>query len=398
MRFVALRSNLAPILLLSAAGCGEVVPPNIEAPVNATNAGTVDEGGTLALAEKLVSADVDNTNDELVYTVHSVPLRGMVVRDGAALVVGDTFTQEEVNDGKVSYVNDGSEDAADEFTWALSDGLHTIPETGTSTFAITISPVNDPPHVVNNPLSTIPEAGFEVLTAARLQSDDIENDAVTYTLVTTSRGQLELDSGTGFVALALNGTFSQQDIIDGKVRFVDSGVDDAALAANTNTSASFNWSVADVHGAVTPATGSNASTFTITPVDDEVTPNWRAQRCASTGTNVVANPLVSITDPDSPPVSLADYQICVVSIGGGTHVTPSTTGSPGTTVTIVPTLQNGAVNLTVGSCVQANALSGLNLDSTANSNRGSVTWKLMRSGVQVGNTGTVQFPVTPTSC
>ncbi|MGE0867611.1 MAG: cadherin-like domain-containing protein [Kofleriaceae bacterium] len=395
MRFVALRSNLAPMLLLSVTGCGEVVPENIEAPVNATNAGTVPEGGTLSLAQNLVSADVDNDTDQLVYTIAAAPVRGMLVRDGVPLVADATFTQEEVNDGAVSYVNDGTENTMDQFTWSLSDGLHTIPAEGPATFPITVTPVNDLPLVVNNPISTVPEGGTETLTMDRLLSTDAEGTALTYTFVSISRGQLQKDEGGGFTALVTDATFTQQDVIDGKLRYVDPGTDDAALQAGTNSSAMFNWRVTDADGGVTPPTGANVSTFTITPIDDAPAVNWRTMRCSATTTNIPADPLISLSDPDN---VLADYEICVVAISNGTHVTPSTTASPGSTTTVIPTLQNNSTNLAVGSCVAANARSGLNLDTTANENRGAVTWRLRKGGVQVGDDVTVSFPKTPTSC
>lgn len=155
--------------------------------------------------------------------------------------------------------------------------------------------------------------------------------------------------------------------------------------------------MADADGALNPPTGANVSTFTITPVDDVPTVSWRSQSCAVSGTNVPANPLISLSDPDN---VLADYSVCLVSIGLGVRVTPPSTTQGGSTDTQVSVVvQNGATSLAAGACLPANALSNLNLDAGAvNVSRGSLTWKLVKNGVQVGPTNTVQFPVTPASC
>ncbi|MDX2091707.1 MAG: cadherin-like domain-containing protein [Kofleriaceae bacterium] len=363
-------------------------------PVNATTAGTVAEGGTISLDGKLVSADGDTGATELVYTVGALPTTGMLKKDNVAVTAGATFTQQEINDGRISYTHDGGESAADAFTWRLSDGSNVIPASGTTPFTITVTPVNDPPTIVNNPVSTVPEGGMEVLSNARLQAADAEGGVLTFTFLGISRGQLQKNS----VALATNGTFTQTDIANGLVRFVDPGTDDTNLAMQSPTSATFQWRVSDPSGGVNPPTGSNVSTFTISSVDDPVAISWRTQRCASSGTNILANPVASITDPDN---ALSDYSVCVVSISAGeSYVSMVTTGG-GTvtvTVTVVPVLQNGNVTLSVGSCVPANALTNLNLDSSATNYRGAVVWKLMKGAVQVGNNATVEFPVTPTSC
>ncbi|MDQ2766377.1 MAG: hypothetical protein M3Y30_04405 [Gemmatimonadota bacterium] len=310
--------------------------------------------------------------------------------------MGGAFTQQDVTNGNVTYVNDGAESTTDNFTWDLTDGGHVIPPTGSIAFNITITPVNDSPTIVNNPLSSLAEGGTAILSDARLLAFDAESTVLTFTFISNTRGQLQKKSGAGvFTALVPNATFTQQDITNGNVRFVDPGTDDPALQAQMNTVASFSWRVADADGAVNPPTGSNVSTFTITPVDDAPTVSWRSQSCAVSGTNVPANPLISLSDPDN---VLADYSVCLVSIGSGLRVSPSTSTQGGSTATVNAEVQNGTTNLNPGSCVPANALSNLNLDSSANFSRGSLTWKLVKGGVQVGPTNTVQFPVTPTSC
>ncbi len=407
MRFPTLRSSVAPSLLLLAAGCGSVqgesdagpqdgsgsgsadaMPdaPPAGVPVNATSAGTVAENGTMSLAGKLVSADMDNTASQLTYTVRSLPADGSLRLDGVPLAVGATFTQQDINDDKLSYVQNGAENAADSFAWDLTDGEHTIPATGTINFAISVTPVNDAPTIVNNPVTSIAEGNNEVLTGARLMAADAEGSALTYTLLAQNRGSLQKKVGGTFTALAINGTFTQQDVIDGNVRFVDPGTDDANLQAQTNTTASFSWKVTDADGGVNPTTGSNITNFTITSVDDPVVINWKASQCyfdftSHPAATFNANPITSIADPDTP---MSQYQICITAFPTGDCFDTSSSEVP-----CAPTVKNsGGVIQNVNSCVAAataTTLQGsLRYPVAMNGGDPGVQWKLTKNGVQVG--------------
>ena len=394
MHYLNVKRSLVSSLLLYGAGCGSVTKneDSIEPPINATSAGSVAEAGTLGLTGTLVSADADSEASKLVYTVATLPEFGALMRDGAALAVGDTFTQEEVNAGAVTYVNDGAEKTADSFTWTLSDGTNEI---GPLPYAITVTPVNDAPVIVNNPVSTLVEGGTEILSDAKLSATDAETpSALTYEVVAISHGTMQQRVGTGvFMPIAVGATFTQQDIIDGNVKFIDSGVDDASLAAGQNTVASFSWRVTDSDGGVNPsATSSNVTSFTVTPVDDPAVVTWVPSRCHTPNTAINANPLTALADPDN---ANSSYQICVVSIGNATTITYATGATVGVTTSFAPTLKNGSTVLAVNSCVTANALSALTLQSTGTDYGGDVSWKLMKGSVQVGTAATMTFPVCP---
>lgn len=402
MRLITLRTSLASSLILTA--CGSVknelpdagVVPSVDKPVNEMTAGTVDEGATMSLASRLVSTDADTPISGLTYTLVSLPGDGTLLLDGTPLDVSGTFTQKDVTDGKVSYKHGGSPDGGDSFDWQLTDGTNAL---ATTTFAITVTPTNDAPLVVNNPTSTIAEGGIEVLTPERLSASDEEGGTITYTYVSAVRGELQRRVGAApFVAMTAGQTFTVQDIADGNVRYVDPGTDDAMLAVQQSTAASFSWRMDDGQGGIAPsATGAFISDFTITSVDDAPVVAWKTQRCSSAFMNVLANPITTLADPDN---TLAQYTVCVVSIGAGTNVTPSTTAMAGVTTTPMPVLQNGATSMGVGDCVTGSLLNSLNLDAPTNPNttRGYVTFKLMKNGVQWLTNQTVTFPATPASC
>ena len=116
-----------------------------EPPVIVANAGlTVNEGtGATITSAELAVADPDNGATQLLYTVGSAPVNGTLYLSGAPVGVAGTFTQDDLDNGRVSYTHNDSETVADGFTFTVSDGAGgTI---GSTTFSITVNPVNDVP-------------------------------------------------------------------------------------------------------------------------------------------------------------------------------------------------------------------------------------------------------------
>ena len=104
-----------------------------------TNAGlTVDAGSTgqTITSSELSVTDADNTAVELIYTVVTVPTRGVLKKSGTALTAGATFTQADMDTDKMTYDHTGSDGTDDGFDFSFSDGLFT---SSPQTFAITIN-------------------------------------------------------------------------------------------------------------------------------------------------------------------------------------------------------------------------------------------------------------------
>ncbi|MDW7995892.1 MAG: cadherin-like domain-containing protein [Gemmatales bacterium] len=124
------------------------VNPVNDDPVLVINAGlTLNEGAIGTINNSLLAAtDVDNSPNQIIFTITTPPAHGQVERfNGSAWVPATSFTQADLNAGNVRYVHDGSETTSDQFTFALSDSSGG--SGGSHTFAITITPVNDPPTV-----------------------------------------------------------------------------------------------------------------------------------------------------------------------------------------------------------------------------------------------------------
>ena len=92
----------------------------------------------------LHAADADNTPEQLVYTLTAAPTSGQLLLDGALLAAGGTFTQADVDGGKLTYAHTADVGVADSLKFTLSDGVNTLDE---ATFGITITPVNDAPTI-----------------------------------------------------------------------------------------------------------------------------------------------------------------------------------------------------------------------------------------------------------
>jgi Tol biopolymer transport system component len=70
---------------------------------------------------QLHASDPDSPPEQIVYTLTGAPAYGALYKGGARLALGDYFTQADVNSGKVSYGNDGSQNASDGFDLALTN-------------------------------------------------------------------------------------------------------------------------------------------------------------------------------------------------------------------------------------------------------------------------------------
>ncbi|NWO04413.1 MAG: DUF4347 domain-containing protein [Alteromonadaceae bacterium] len=202
----------------------DVTPLN-DAPAVATNTGTtVDEGSQSILNNTMLSAiDPDDTASELTYTLTTAPAHGTVSLDGTALTAGGTFTQQDIDNGLVAYQHDGTETTADAIEFTLADGGEDGVAPVNGTFNLTVNPVNDAPTLITDTQPGLQTGQTLTLTEQHLNEGDPDDqgNGLTYTLNTLpATGTLALDGN----ALAVNDTFTQQDINDGRVTYTASNV------------------------------------------------------------------------------------------------------------------------------------------------------------------------------
>ena len=141
-----------------------------------THVATVDPAGTLTIDYQLLRAeDPDDAPSELTYTVTAAPSFGALEVGGAFVGLGGTFTQEDVESGRLTYVHFGLSESADRFDFAVADGGEGRTGPVSGSFVISV-------------------AGFEGYVV-----------------------QLPLDEGTGSVASDVSGLDNDGTLVNGAV-------------------------------------------------------------------------------------------------------------------------------------------------------------------------------------
>ena len=283
--------------------------PVNDTPVLAGNAGlTLAEGaGGTITAALLDFDDVDNADAEITYTLDTTTANGTLWLDangndardaGEELIASESFSQADIGAGRLRYSHNGGDTTSDGFRFDVSDGAGG--SVADQSFAITVTPVNDPAPGVNAGL-TLDEGARGIVTAALLDFDDVDNtDAeITYTLdTTTANGTLWLDANDNGARdageqLTAGESFTQADIGAGRLRYTHNG--------GEATSDGFQFDVSDGAGGLT---ANQSFAVTVTPVNDAPTLTGFEPSVTLLENTVNATPQlldadVSFSDPDN---------------------------------------------------------------------------------------------------
>ncbi|XGW00223.1 MAG: cadherin-like domain-containing protein [Leptolyngbya sp. BL-A-14] len=199
-----------------------VINPVNDAPTIVNNARlNLNEGATSTISNALLSvSDADNTTVQLKYTLSSAPNNGSLRLNGAALTLNQTFTQDDINSNRISYRHNGSETTSDSFIFTVNDGAGGT--TGSKTFNIGITNVNDAPTIVSAGPATVNEGATLNVTNTLLRTSDPDNltSELLYTISTVPISGTLLLNGT---ALANGATLTQQQIDQGALTYVHNG-------------------------------------------------------------------------------------------------------------------------------------------------------------------------------
>ncbi len=104
--------------------------------------GTDNTAGTGDDEFHLHYTDPDNTTIQRQYLITDNVDYGTLKLNGAVLGIGSVFTQDDLNNNRVTYTHDGSENHADTFNFTVRDGAG---GSVNGSYNITITPVNDAP-------------------------------------------------------------------------------------------------------------------------------------------------------------------------------------------------------------------------------------------------------------
>lgn len=123
---------------------GQVTTTNTPPTLAANTGMTLNQNAaaTAITSTMLRVNDAEQGPAALTYTVGTVPAKGTLRKSGSALGASGTFTQDDVNNSRITFTPSGTQNGADSFTFTVSDGSGgTI---GSTTFSITITD-NVPP-------------------------------------------------------------------------------------------------------------------------------------------------------------------------------------------------------------------------------------------------------------
>lgn len=158
--------------------------------------------------------DEDNPATDITYTVAAAPVFGnlqLTAGPVTDLSVGDTFTQDDVDSGRLSY-NNTSQSTSDSFTYTVTDGAIPVALSSASPpFQIDIQLITDTPQLSANDINV--PAGLESSLAPQVTVVDTDTAQADITLtLTTLPVNGHIESGSPRVTLGLNDTFTAAQI------------------------------------------------------------------------------------------------------------------------------------------------------------------------------------------
>ncbi|NXY25801.1 CSPG4 protein, partial [Atrichornis clamosus] len=199
------------------------------------------EGGQAALESKHIKVNLDFQKlgihqSQILFDIKEPPSHGDLKLNVEPVQEVNTFTMQDVWQGKVLYVHDGSEDTYDYFNFSISTSSEIVPQylqgSEQHVFSITVTPVNDAPEITlpEGNLLLLLENSKKCLTSELIKVLDKDTDSVDLSLsvlgnLNTDAGFLENSKHPGKAIT----TFSNEDLREGTVFFVHTGVKNSRI-------------------------------------------------------------------------------------------------------------------------------------------------------------------------
>jgi VCBS repeat-containing protein len=181
------------------------VNPVNDPPTIVTNTtASVNEGSVITITTaQLRAVDIDNTASQLTYTLEVAPTRGSLRLAGSLLSAGAVWTQDDINNSRLTYEHNGSETSSDQFRFTLSDGAGgTVSST---LFNFSVSGINDAPVMApaSPSLGSIftGQTSTSTTVAALLESSVTDDDSTAVSGIA-----ITATSGSGTWQYSLNGS------------------------------------------------------------------------------------------------------------------------------------------------------------------------------------------------
>ncbi|XP_010164661.2 chondroitin sulfate proteoglycan 4, partial [Antrostomus carolinensis] len=200
------------------------------------------EGGQASLESQHIQVNLDFQKlgihqSQILFEIKEPPSHGDLKIEVEPVQKVNTFTLQDVWQGKIRYVHDGSEDTYDYFNFSISTSSKKIVPlylqgNEQHVFSVTVTPVNDAPEI------TLPEGNLLLIlenSKKRLTSDlikvlDKDTDPVDLSL--SVLGNLNADAGflenSKHPGKAIT-TFSNEDLREGTIFFVHTGIKNSRI-------------------------------------------------------------------------------------------------------------------------------------------------------------------------
>ena len=142
--------------------------------------------------------DLEQTADQLTYTLATLPLKGGLSKAGVTLISGGTFSQADVDNGQLQFIPIANANGTDSFTFSVADGLGGV--LANQSFAINITPVNDAPTLTTfaAPIASGNEDNPISVTFASLKAQgneaDIDGTVTAFVIKAVSTDSLKIGS------------------------------------------------------------------------------------------------------------------------------------------------------------------------------------------------------------
>ncbi len=225
-------------------GAYEYNPPTIT-----TNPGlTVERNNTVTItSSELEASDVQDTDtNSLIFTITDLSTENELKNDGSTLAVNDTFTQQDINDNKLSYFNnDGTGSYAFKFT------VHDSSDEVTTEQVFNITVEDHPPTVDINTRIAVENGNTIIISNSELAASDVQDDnnLLTFTIISEPTNGILKNNTTPLVD---NNTFTQQTITNNELNYTHND--------SLTTSDSFTFTV---HDSINPPIATQIFNITI---------------------------------------------------------------------------------------------------------------------------------------
>ncbi|WP_169816637.1 DUF4347 domain-containing protein [Rhodovibrio salinarum] len=168
-----------------------------QAPTVATNTGvSVNEGGTVTVGSSaLAASDTVDTDANLVFNLTGTT-HGALALNGSTLSNGNTFTQADIDNNRITFVHDGSETTSGSFAFTVQDTAGNV--LGGQSASVSVTLQNDNTPVASNDTDTTNENSSISRNAANgvIDPNDTDGDTnASLSVTTVNNGTTSVGAG-----------------------------------------------------------------------------------------------------------------------------------------------------------------------------------------------------------